>query len=60
MTAADPDDVFGPKVPAAAVVDPADPPAPRSKVTDRRPLSEIQAELRDETDKRARKFGRRM
>lgn len=33
---------------------------PVSKVTDRRPLSEIQAELRSETEKRARKVGGRM
>lgn len=30
------------------------------KVTERRPLSEIQADLRAETDKRARKAGRQM
>jgi hypothetical protein len=46
------DEVFGPKVHAPASE--ADPAVRRPKLTEQRPLSEIQAELREETTRRAR------
>jgi hypothetical protein len=47
---ADPEDVFGPKVAVPAAPEPA----VRPRQTDLRPLSEIQAELREETAARGR------
>jgi hypothetical protein len=47
---ADPDDVFGPKVAPAAQAEPA----ARLRQSEQRPLSEIQAELRRETEQRSR------